>query len=207
MIEIYSTPTANGQKIHIVLEELGLPYRVHNVDLPAGAHRAPDMLKINPVGKVPSLYDPDGPGGQPLALGETGAIALYLARKAGRLGPETVREQAEFDYWSHAIAASLAMPFAMQFYFANLAPERPQWAIERFTQAAKDMLNVFDDRLATRHFMIGEHFTVIDALLYPHLATSAARIGGLVGFDNLGRYAGRIGAREAVKRGMAVLQG
>lgn len=207
MIEVYSTPTANGQKVHIVLEELGLAYRVQNVDLPSGQHKTPDMLKINPLGKVPAIYDPQAPWGQPLALGESGAIALYLARKAGKLGPENIREQAEFDYWSHAIAASLAMPFAMQFYFANLAPAPVDWAIERFTTAAKDMLGVFDDRLATRHYMAGERFTVLDALLYPHLATSAGRIGGLKGFANLQRYADRIGAREGVKRGMAVLQG
>jgi GST-like protein len=206
MIELFSTPTANGQKIHIMLEETGLPYRVRAVDLRAGEHKSDALLKINPLGKIPSLHDPDGPGGVPITLGETGAIALYIARKAGKLGPENAREQAEFDYWSHAISASLAPPFSMQFYFTNLAPERVEWAIEAMTNAAKTMLGVFEDRMATRHFMIGERFTAIDALLYPHLATSAARLpDGVKNFPNLTRYAQRISQREGVKRGMAVL--
>lgn len=206
MIEVFSTHTANGQKVQIMLAETGLPHRLRAVDLKAGEHRGDDHLKINPLGKVPSIYDPDGPGGAPIAMGESGAICLYLARKAGKFGPENLREQAEFDYWAHAISASLAMPFSMQFYFANLAPEKVDWAIQTFVDGARRMLGVFDDRLATRHFVVGERFTAIDALLYPHLATSAPRLpGALKDFPNLERYAGRIGARAGVKTGMAAL--
>jgi GSH-dependent disulfide-bond oxidoreductase len=208
MIEVFSTPTANGQKIHIMLEETGLAYRVRNVDLAGGEHKSPPVLSHNPLGKIPAIYDPHGPDGLPISLGETGAIALYLARKAQKFGPESAREQAEFDYWGHAVSAGLAPPFAMQFYFTKLAPERVDWAIETFEKAARAMLGVFDDRMATRHFMIGERFTAIDALVYPHLATSAQRLGGgLSGFGNLQRYAERLSKRDGVRRGMAVLQG
>jgi GSH-dependent disulfide-bond oxidoreductase len=207
MIEVFSTPTANGQKIHIMLEETGLAYRVRNVDLAGGEHKSAQMLAHNPLGKIPAINDPHGPDGLPISLGETAAIALYLARKAKKFGPETAREQAEFDYWSHAVSAGLAPPFAMQFYFTKLAPERVDWAVTTFERAARSMLGVFDDRMATRHFMIGERFTAIDALVYPHLATSALRLdGGLSGFGNLQRYAERLSKRDGVKRGMAVLQ-
>jgi GST-like protein len=206
MIEVFSTPTANGQKVHIMLEETGLPYRVRNVDLQKGEHKTPDMLRHNPLGKIPAIHDPDGPGA-PISLGESAAICLYLARKVGKFGPESLREQAEFDYWAHAVSASLAMPFAMQFYFANLAPEKIDWAVQVFVDGARRMLGVFEDRMATRHFMVGERFTAIDALLYPHVAVSAQRLPGqLKDFPNLARYAGRIGERPGVKRGMAVLQ-
>jgi GST-like protein len=206
MIELFSTPTANGQKVHIVLEETGLPYTVRNVDLRAGEHRSPAMLAVNPIGKAPALRDPHGPDGLPISLGESAAIVLYLARKAGKLGPEGGREIAEFDYWSHAISASLAPTFAMQFFFTQLAPERVDWTIATFVEAAQRTLHVFEERMATRHFMVGERFTVIDALLYPHLATSAQRLpDGLKTFPNLERYRDRIAQREGVKRGMAVL--
>lgn len=206
MIELFSTPTANGQKVHIVLEETGLPYTVRNVDLKAGEHRTPELLAVNPIGKAPSMRDPHGPDGLPITLGESAAIALYLARKAGRFGPEGGREAAEFDYWAHAISASLAPMFAMQFFFSTLAPERVDWAVTTFVDGARRTLHAFEERMATRHFMVGERFTVIDALLYPHLATSAKRLDGdLKGFPNLERYRDRVGAREGVKRGMAVL--
>lgn len=206
MIEVFSTFSANGQKVHIMLEETGLPYRVRAIDLKAGEHREAAFTAHNPLGKAPAMFDPHGPDGLPIALGESAAIALYIARKAKMFGPESAREQADFDYWAHAISASLAPPFAMQFYFSQLAPERVEWAIDVFVEGARRMLGVFDDRMATRHFMIGERFTAIDALLYPHLASSAARLPtGLADFPNLQRYADRIGRREGVKRGMAVL--
>lgn len=206
MIELYSTPTVSGQKVHIVLEETGLPYTVRNVDLSAGEQRDPAMLAINPIGKTPSLRDPHGPDGLPILLGESAAIALYLARKAGKLGPEGGRQIAEFDYWSHAISATLAPLFAAQLYFARFAPERVEWAVTTFVEAAQRTLHVFEERMATRHFMIGERFTVIDALLYPHLATSAPELPqGLKAFPNLERYRDRIGQRDGVRRGMAVL--
>jgi GST-like protein len=206
MIKVFSTPTANGQKIHIVLEETGLAYRVRNVDMKAGEHKGAEVLAHNPLGKIPAIHDPHGPDGLPISLGETAAIALYLSRKAKKLGPESAREQAEFDYWSHAISASLAAPFSMQFFFANLAPERVDWATQTFEDAAYRMLNVFEDRMATRHFMVGERFTIIDALLYPHLAVSAQRLTKkLAPCPNLTRYADRIGQRDGVQRGMAVL--
>lgn len=205
MIEVHTTPTANGQKVHIMLAETGLPHRLHVVDLQKGEHRAPGLLALNPIGKIPAIHDPDGPGG-PISLGETGAICFYLADKAGMLGPQTPREKAEFDYWAFAISASLAMPFAMQFFFSSLAPERLDWAIETFEASAYRTLAAFEERLTDRPFLAGSRFSVLDALLFPHLATSATRLSqGLAPLPALGAYRDRIAARPKVAEAMGWL--
>lgn len=206
-IEVFSTPTANGQKIHIALEETGLPYRAKALDLQAGDHRTPEFLAHNPLGKLPAIHDPDGPGG-PISLGETGAIVLYLCRKAGRFMAETPREQAELDYWCFAINASLALPLSMQFYFSQLAPERIEWAIDTMAAGAHRTLAAFCQRLESHPYLVGNRFTAADMLLYPHLAVSAQRLPGkLSAFPALEAYVTRVGARPGVQRGMAVLQG
>jgi GST-like protein len=199
MIELTSAPTVYGQKVHIVLEETALPYTARE-DV---AHTADGA---NPLGRTPSMYDPHGPDGLPITLGESAAIAFYLARKARKLGPESARETAEFDYWAFTIAASLSPHFAAAAYLDKAAPERIGWAIETFEDNARRTLRVFEERMAMRHFMAGERFTVLDALLYPHLAVSAEQIPGkLAKFPNLEGYRDRLAQREGVKRGMAVL--
>lgn len=206
-IEVFSTPTANGQKIHIALEETGLAYRAVALDLTKGEHRSMEFLAHNPLGKLPAIHDPDGPSG-PISLGETGAIVLYLCRKAGRFLAETPREQAELDYWCFAINASLAMPLAMQFYFSQLAPERVEWAIDTMVAGANRSLTAFEARLAAHDYLVGDRFTAADMLLYPHLAVSAQRLPAkLAAFPALLAYVARVGARPGVQRGMAVLQG
>jgi GST-like protein len=207
MIELYSTPTANGQKCHIMLEETGLPYRAEAVDLVAGEHRSARLLAINPLGKLPAMIDPDGPGGAPLALGESGAIVLYLMRKTGQFGPSGPREQATFDFWCYAVNSSLAAALAAHFWHARLAPEPIEWAIDAFAAAAGRSLSAFDAHLARAPYLVGERFTAADALLYPHLAVSAGRLpGALSPYPALQAYVARVGARPGVQRGMAVLQ-
>jgi len=199
MIELTSAPTVYGQKVHIVLEETGLPYIVRE-----DARRGTDSE--NPLGRTPALYDPHGPDGLPITLGESAAIAFYLARKARKLGPESARETAEFDYWAFMISASLSPQFAAAIYLDKSAQERVGWAVDLFRDNARRTLRVFEERMATRHFMAGERFTVLDALLYPHLAVSAQQMpGGLSAFPNLERLRERLAHREGVRRGMAVL--
>jgi GST-like protein len=204
VIEVYSTPTANGQKVHIALAETGFAYRARLLDLTAGDHRQPDFLAINPLGKLPAIVDLDGPEGAPLALGETGAIVLYLCRKAGRFLPKTARQQAALDYWAFAVNASLAMPLAMQFYHSTLAPEKCDWAIAAMTEGAMRALGAFEAHLHTTDYLVGDQFGAADMLLYPHLATSAQRLPEkLQAFPALRAYVARIGARPGVQAGMA----
>ncbi len=205
MIELWSVPTANGQKVHVVLEETGLPYRLSFVDLTGGEHKTPAFRARNPFAKAPMMRDSDGPGGGEVLLGESLAICLYLAEKAGGELLETdPGRRAELMMWLAAISSSVAMPFAMQFFATNLAPEPTPWLVEMMTGAARDNLAVFEARLSDRPFLMGETFGLGDAMLYPVLATSARRLEGwLAGFPNLALYEARVGGRPAVQRGMA----
>lgn len=201
MIELISSPSVYGQKVHIVLEEAGLPYTVRRADTQPASSAAAD-----PLGRTPSLYDPHGPDGLPITLGESGAIAFYLARKARKLGPESAREIAEFEYWSYAIAATLSPQFAVLSYLQSTANAGAA-TIDVFIGNARRILHTFEERMATRHFMAGERFTVLDALLFPHLSVSVGLLPkALSDFPNLARYRDRLATREGVKRGMAVLR-
>lgn len=206
MIELWSVPTANGQKVHIALEEAGLPYRATMVDLTKGEHRAPEFLALNPFGKAPVMRDPDGPGGRPIVLAETLAIAWYAAGKgANGLIADDPAVRAEQMMWASAISSSVAMPFAMQFFATQLAPTPDPWLIETMTGGAKGALAVFEARLAERNFVCGQSFSVVDCLLFPVVATSAKRLEGwLESYPALRRWHDRIEARPAVQRGMAI---
>lgn len=206
MIELWSVPTANGQKVHIVLEEAGLPYRATMIDLTQAEHRAPEFLALNPFGKAPVMRDPDGPGGRSLVLAETLAIAWYAAEKgANGLISRDPAIRAEQMMWASAISSSVAMPFAMQFFATQLAPTPDPWLIETMTGGAKGALAVFEARLGERDFVCGETFSVVDCLLFPVVATSAKRLEGwLEAYPALKRWHDEVAARTAVQSGMAV---
>ncbi|MCA3585777.1 glutathione S-transferase family protein [Phenylobacterium sp.] len=206
MIELWSVPTANGQKVHIALEEAGLPYRATMVDLTKGEHRTPEFLALNPFGKTPVMRDPDGPGGRPLVLAETLAIAWYAAEKgANGLTSDDPAIRAEQMMWASAISSSVAMPFAMQFFATQLAPTPDPWLIETMTGGARRSLDVFEARLADRAWVCGEAISVVDCLLFPVVATSAKRLEGwLDAYPSLRRWHDDTASRPAVQRGMAV---
>lgn len=189
MIELFAPRGVHGQKVRILLEEAELPY-THTVT-PAQA----DELLDRPC----SLRDPQGPDGLPILIAESAAIVLYLARKARRFGPEGAREQAAFEHYAHGISSTLAPLFAVHAYFIAHGGDAAL-----FAAAVGKALHTLEEHVATRHFMIGERFTAIDALLYPHLATSAPTLPGDLGdFPNLARYRDRLGQREAIKRALA----
>lgn len=205
MIALYSVPTANGQKAHIALEEAGLPYRLSFVDLAAGEQHADDFRALSPFGKAPALYDPEGPDGQPIAISESMAIAYYVCEKGGgALLADDPRGRAEERMWATAISSSVALPFAMQFFATNLAPEPTLWLEAMMEKGCRDALAVFDHRLADRDYVMGEHFGVVDCLFYPVIASSARRLSGAISaYPNLLRYQALVGARPGVQRGMA----
>jgi GSH-dependent disulfide-bond oxidoreductase len=206
MIALWSVPTANGQKVHIALEEAALPYHARMIDLTKGEHRTPEFLALNPFGKAPVMRDSDGPGGRPLVLAETLAIAWYAAEKAANgLISDEPAIRAEQLMWASAISSSVAMPFAMQFFATQLAPTPDPWLIETMTGGARAALAVFETRLAERDYVCGEAFSVVDCLLFPVIATSAKRLGEwLHDYPALRRWHDRIAERPAVRRGMAV---
>ena len=193
MIEFFATPGVHSQKVRIMLEETGLAYVSRSPD--------PAAVDLTFFGRSPSLRDPDGPDGLPITISESAAIALYLSRKARKFGPEGARELAAFDYWAHAITSTLSSLFAVLDYFKARADAED---VGTFEAAVRKTLHGCEEHIATRHFMIGERFTVIDALLYPHLITSAPALdGGIAAFPNLERYRDRVGKREGVRRAMS----
>jgi GST-like protein len=147
MIEVYSWATPNGHKVHIMLEECGLPYRVIPVDIGAGEQFRPEFLAISPNNKIPALHDPDGPEGQPISLFESGAILLYLAGKTGRLLPEGTAAKYEVLQWLMFQMASVGPMLGQAHHFRIYAPEKLPYAIERYTNEARRLYGVMNKRL------------------------------------------------------------
>ena len=207
MIDLFSVPTANGQRVHIMLEETGLPYQPHFVDLPGGEHLGADFLSRNPIGRAPVIVDNDGPGGQSVTVFEGHAILYYLAKKSGLFYPDDLSLSTQIHTWMAAIAANLGPAFSAQFWFTTLAPERSDVAIDRYISEAHRGLKALDMHLADRPYIAGVDYTIADIHAYPVAATSAARLdGALEPYPNISAWKDRISERDAVKKGMALFQ-
>ena len=147
MIELYSWTTPNGHKIHIMLEETGLPYRVHKINLGATEQTRPEYLKINPNGKIPAIVDTDGPDGKPLAIFESAAILVHLAQKSGKFLPTEPRARYATLEWLMFQIANIGPMYGQAFHFRSVAPERVPYAIDRYTNEVGRLLGVMDKRL------------------------------------------------------------
>jgi GST-like protein len=201
MIELFTSGTANGQKISIMLEECGLEYHTHIVDLAAGDHLAAPFLAINPSGKIPVITDSDGPGGEPFTLAQTFAIALYLAEKTGRLLPANPRERAEAYRYMALVASDISAAFSGIFVFSVLIPEAVP--VGYFIAQAERQLRVLDQRLDASRYLAGETYSIADVLAYPVAASSSKLLPqGIADYPALQRWADEVGARPAVRRGM-----
>jgi GSH-dependent disulfide-bond oxidoreductase len=209
MIDVYVCSTANGVKPVILLEEMGLAYQCHIVNLMQGEHRSPPLLAINPLGKVPMLVDHDGPDGAPLSLGESGAMANYLVAKTGLLGGTNARETAMIDYWCQGANATIAAMMARKFWITNLAPEKVPAIIDAVEADCLVYFKAFEDHLADgRTFLVGERFTIADALFWPHTHYSKAFLSvGLEPFPALQDYSARLLARPSIARAVAAVKG
>jgi GST-like protein len=206
MIELFSWPTPNGQKVHIALEELGLPYKVTPVNIGEGEQFQPEFIAINPNHRIPAILDPDGPGGQPLALFESGAILIYLAEKAGGLIPTAPRGRYICLQWLMFQMSGIGPMFGQYNHFANYAPEKLPYAIERYGNEARRLVRVMQRRLAEAAFLAGAEYSIADIATFPWVRY-AAMAGGIAMDDvpDVQRWIATIEARPAVERGMAVL--
>ena len=205
MIELHTVPTGNGFKASIALEELGLPYRVRRYDLQKGEHLTADYLALNPVGRLPTIVDEDGPGGERVVVYGTAAILLYLAEKTGRLLPVPLAARARVYQWLGIVSSDLGPAYTGHFVFSLLAPEKLPWAIEFYEQLCLRLLRPMDLQLARTPFLAGEEYTIADVIAYPVAAVSALRFPGhLNDFPAIARWAAVVGARPAVQRGMRV---
>ena len=204
MIDLYTWTTPNGRKVSIMLEELGLAYRAHRIDITKGEQFAPAFVALNPNSKIPVIVDPDGPEGKPFALFESGAILIYLAGKAGRLLPGDVRGRYVTLEWLMFQMASVGPMFGQTHHFRRAAPEKIAYAIERYTNETRRLYGVMDKRLATVPYLAGESYTIADVATYPWAARHEWQTVDLNEFPNVKRWFDTVGARPAVVRGMAV---
>jgi len=169
MIEVYSWATPNGHKVHIMLEECGLPYRVHPVDIGAGQQFEPDFLAISPNNKIPAIVDSDGPDGQPMSLFESGAILLYLAGKTGRFLPDSIRGRYEVMQWLMFQMGGVGPMLGQAHHFRIYAPEKIAYAVDRYSNEAKRLYGVMDKQLAKQKYIAGSEYSIADIAIFPWL--------------------------------------
>jgi GST-like protein len=201
MIDLYTAGTANGHRAALALEASGLAYRVHKLNLQAGDQRKPEYLAINPAGVIPAIVDQDGPGGRPLALAQSGAIALYVAEKGGKLLPKDPARRAQALHWFMHACTDCAVTSGAIYQLTTNAPEKSPANVEFFEKRLLGFLAVCEQRLAGREYL-AEEFSLADLALYPIVAQRKAAIEKAGTFPNLLAWAARLGARAEVARGM-----
>jgi len=204
MIDVFTWATPNGHKIHIMLEECGLPYTVHAVDIGAGDQFGPDFLAISPNNKIPAITDSDGPGGKPISLFESGAILLYLAGKTGRFLPEDVRGKYTALEWLMFQMGSVGPMFGQAHHFRNYTQEKLEYPIRRYTREANRLYAVMDKRLGKVDYFAGD-YSIADIAIFPWTRSHANHGVDLAEYPNVKRWFDAINARPAVQRAVQVL--
>jgi GSH-dependent disulfide-bond oxidoreductase len=205
MIEVYSWATPNGHKVHIMLEECALPYRVVAVDIGMGDQFKPEFLAISPNNKIPAIVDPDGPDGKPLSLFESGAILLYLAGKAGRFMPDDTRGKYEVLQWLMFQMGSIGPMLGQAHHFRVYAPQKLPYAIDRYTNETKRLYRVLNDRLAKSRYVGGREYTIADIAIFPWLRSWKNQGIEWSDYPHVKGWFDEIAARPAVMRGVEVL--
>ena len=203
MIDLYTWTTPNGRKVSIMLEELGLPYGVHPVNIGKGDQFAPEYLKINPNGKIPSIVDPQGPDGKPIAMMESGAILIYLARKTGKLFPQVERAQYDVLQWLMFQMGGVGPMFGQTHHFLRAAKEPVPYAIERYMAETRRLYAVLNDRLKVHDYLAGA-YSIAYIATYPWVARHEWHKTDLNDFPHVRRWFDAISARPAVQKGMKV---
>jgi GST-like protein len=205
MIEVYSWATPNGHKVHIMLEECGLPYRVHGVDIGAGDQFKPEFLAISPNNKIPAIVDPDGPDGKPISLFESGAILLYLAAKTGRFLPADVRGKYDTLQWLMFQMGGVGPMLGQAHHFRIYAPEKIPYAIERYSNEARRLYGVMNRQIARHRYIAGDEYTIADIAIFPWLRSWKNQGIDWNDHPHLKGWFDEIAARPAVMRGVEVL--
>ena len=209
MIDIYSWATPNGHKVHIMLEECGLrlgrDWQVFPVNIGAGDQFKPEFLAISPNNRIPAMVDPDGPDGKPISLFESGAILLYLASKTAKFLPKTDRLKFQVLQWLMFQMGGVGPMLGQAHHFRLYAPEKIDYAINRYTSEAKRLYGVMDKQLASRKFIACNQYTVADIAIFPWLRSWQNQGIDWADFPYLKEWFDRVGARPAVQRGVQVL--
>jgi GSH-dependent disulfide-bond oxidoreductase len=210
-LQLYSLPTPNGVKVSIMLEEIGLSYEVHLVDFGKDDQKTPEYLSLNPTGKIPAILDPDGPGGKPLPLFESGAILQYLAEKTGKLMPADPARRYQTIQWLHFQMGGIGPMFGQVGFFHKFAgkdyeDKRPR---DRYAAEARRLLNVLEGHLKGKAWIMGDDYGIADIATFPWINNLVGFYGAgeLVGFDDLTevkRVLQAFLARPAVQRGLKI---
>jgi GST-like protein len=205
MIDLYTWPTPNGHKIHIMLEETGLPYRVIPVDIGAGDQFKPEFLEISPNNKMPAMVDTDGPGGKPMALAESGAILFYLASKTGKFLPEDIRKRWQVMQWVMFQMGHIGPMLGQAHHFLRYAPQKIEYAMNRYRNEANRLYGVLERRLAESKFVACDEYTIADMAIMPWLRFPERQDVNIEQYPNVKRWRDGIAARPAVQRALQVL--
>jgi GSH-dependent disulfide-bond oxidoreductase len=210
-LQVYSLPTPNGVKVSIFLEETGLPYEMHKVDFATNDQMTPEFLSLNPNNKIPAILDPDGPGGKPFALFESGAILLYLAEKTGQLLPRDPARRHETIQWLMFQMGGIGPMFGQLGFFHKFAgkdfeDKRPR---DRYVAESKRLLGVVDQHLAGKAWMMGDEYTIADIASFPWIRNlvgfyGAGELVEFSQFKNVQRVLDAFVARPAVERGLNI---
>ncbi len=202
-IELHYWPTPNGIKITIMLEECGLPYEVRPVNIAKGEQFQPAFLAISPNNRMPAIVDPDGPGGQPISVFESGAILQYLGRKTGKFYPADERGRVEVDQWLFWQMGGLGPMAGQAHHFRQYAPEKIAYGIDRYTKECNRLYGVMDRRLASREFLAGS-YSIADMASFPWVRPHQNQGQDLAEFPNLKAWFDRMNARPMVAKAVLV---
>jgi GST-like protein len=205
MIDLYSMATPNGHKVHIMLEECGLPYRVHHIDIGAGDQFTPAFLAISPNNKIPAIVDAHGPEGQPISLFESGAILVYLASKVNQFLGQTDREKFNVLQWLMWQMGGLGPMLGQAHHFRIYAPEKIDYAFDRYTNEAKRLYRVLDKQLSQHRYLAGDAYTIADIAAFPWTRSWKNQGIDWAEYPHAKRWHDEIAERPAVQRGVQVL--
>ena len=209
MIKVYSWPTPNGHKVHIMLEECGLrlgrDWEAIPVNIGTGDQFKPEFLTISPNNKIPVLVDPNGPDGKPISIFESGAILLYLAAKTGKFLPKSDRRKFEVLQWLMFQMGGVGPMLGQTHHFRIYAPEKIEYAVNRYTNESKRLYGVMDQQLQTHKFIAGSQYSIADIAIFPWLRSAANQGIDWADYPTLKIWFDAIAARPAVARGVEVL--
>jgi GST-like protein len=204
MIELYTWSTPNGRKVSIMLEEIGLPYTVHPVNIRKDEQFAPDYLAFSPNGKIPAIVDTDGPDGKRFTAFESGAILIYLAEKTGKLLPKAAAPRSEAIQWLMFQMASVGPMFGQNHHFRRAAPEKVPYALNRYAMETERLYGVMDTRLKSQPYLAAGQYTIADIATYPWVSRHDWQEIKLETFPHVKRWFDELSKRPAVIKGMAV---
>ena len=207
MIDLYYWTTPNGHKVSLFLEEAGLPYEVHPINIGQGDQFRPDFLKIAPNNRIPAIVDQNPTdGGAPISLFESGAILLYLAEKTGKFIPQDLRGRQEALQWLFWQMGGLGPMAGQNHHFSQFAPEKIPYAIKRYVDETARLYGVLDRRLADRTFVAGEEYSIADMAIYPWIVSHKWQSQKLEDFPHVERWFNHIKQRPATVRAYELVQ-